>query len=141
MQCLVFVSVCNQTMASPHCQGLFQGHPRLQCNGELLIASRFQTSPLRTSCRQSPAERVKAKLKLMLERSTSGAVYVSQQRAKFTHSPFTGLVKQTQATPTAPPTDSQLASIEGEGFAAESFISHRTAGKQVSSSIVSSETF
>ena len=50
--------------------------------------------------------------------------------------PFSPLVESTsatqshdQATPPAPPTAEQLASIESDTFAPEKFVSHRTSGR------------
>lgn len=63
----------------------------------------------------SPAERVRAKLKAMLDKN------IASTAAKESHD---------QTTPTVMPTPEQLESIESESFTSQSFQSQRTPGKQ-----------
>ena len=64
---------------------------------------------------QTPAERVKAKMKFMLDKST--AALTKQQEE--------GEEEEAVYVPSA----AQLEEIEAEGFETTKFVSHRTAGK------------
>lgn len=65
---------------------------------------------------QTPAERVKAKMKFMLDRSTAALAKGREEGQEEEEAVYV-------------PTAAQLEGIEAEGFESTKFVSHRTAGK------------